>query len=247
MNLLRSGVARMAVALVSVALLVSACSWRRTAPTAVRRATQPRTTPRAADLFPDKDLITIFAVQDHGAPNPIIVQEQLLREGDRLVGAQNGKPYVTWYIQPDGVWRLDPKDGSNLLQYLPAVLTDDLAWKQVSGNGVVWFHLERQEPLTCANITKVPTPQCWKVTVLNQGESIAFTFATGVGPVLAVAETFAHPAASFVKTLQEVRAGGPNPGARTPLLVSTPADRKEPPQPISAQDFAIQAKAMVTP
>jgi hypothetical protein len=255
MNWSGTAPARTAVAILMTLLLLTACA-KHTAPPeshpaptppAPQQAKQPGpATPQSATLFPEQDLVVQFSLQDHDAQQPILLQEQLLHEGDRVVAVQDGKPYTTWLIQPNGIWRTDPHGGGNLLQYLPAVLIDNLTWKQTSGNADVWFHLQHQEPPTCSPYTKLPQG-CWKLTVLNRDETTAFIFSAGHGPVRVQTDVWARPSASFSKTLQDEGAGRPDPAQRTAFLNAAPplATRKELPETATADQFQAMAVALV--
>lgn len=192
----------------------------------------------AAGLFPTQDQQLSFMVTDRGK-QPIVVQEDLLRDGERLIAAQGGAtPYVTWLFNADGVWRKDPR-GSTLLRYLPHTLRDVQAWKQSSDGADVWFRVARSAK-GCPLPAGAHAEQCWGLTVLNRGERTEFLFATGLGPVSAEAENWTTPAASFTKQVSAIQPGKLQPAARSKQLTLAPPTTATPAPvvPVSDADFS---------
>lgn len=228
-------------------LTLSGCSklafWRKSAP---QQQQQPATqapaasgTPAASSLFPEKDLHVDFLVRDHGAATDVAVQEELLRDRDRLVGLYGGVPYVNWVFKPDGVWRPDPHGGEALLLYLPAQLQDGETWKQTSAKADVWFRLQHVKDTCQGFLVDIGTRDCWQLTVLNQGEKLVFHFAAGLGPVHASAENWRRPADSYVKRIKAYRPGDLGAEQRTAVLgrVKPPALQPATVSLVSEADF----------
>ncbi len=190
----------------------------------------------AASLFPAADRQVIFEVTDRGQ-EPYRVTEELIRDGDRVIATYNGSPYIRWVLNDGGVWRVDPRGGGALLRYLPATLTGSETWKQTSGDAEVWFRLRETEG-RCV-IPGEPAPaECWELTVLNRGEMTVFRFASGIGPVEALAENWADPALSFIKKALETRPGALAEETRTTYLNHPfPAGAESPVVPVTAGDF----------
>jgi predicted small lipoprotein YifL len=191
----------------------------------------------AAGMFPSQDQHLAFTVTDRGK-QPIGVEEDLVREGERLVAAQGGAaPYATWLLNADGVWRKDPK-GTALLRYLPRTLRDTQAWKQSSDGVDVWFRIARAEK-GCALPAGVQAEQCWGLTVLNRGEKTEFLFASGLGPVSADSENWKTPASSFAKKVTAAQPGKLQSAARGKLIAEAPATTATPAPviPVSDADF----------
>lgn len=156
----------------------------------------------AAALFPSEDISLTFGIWDEGA-NPVDVTETLVRDGNRVAAAYNGRVYLTWHLLESGAWRRDPKGGGALLRYLPPVLKEGLAWKQKSGDAEVWFKLNRAAAPCLKYYEKPPEGDCWQLAVLNRGEWSGFRFSAGnpVGPNQASAVVWGEVANSFEKNL----------------------------------------------
>ncbi|HEY3363694.1 MAG TPA: hypothetical protein VGK74_01405 [Symbiobacteriaceae bacterium] len=199
--------------LVALSLLIGGCQlpplpWTKSqpAPAPALPAAPVVETVRAETLFPSADWHATYGVQDQGKAE-MKVEEDWLRDGQRLVATQNGVPYVTWEFRPDGVWRADPKGFGALLRYLPTLLENDVAWKQESAGREVWFALNEEKAACDTWKSTFPVNQCWQLQVLNRGELTTFLFGRGVGPLRADAVNYARPAESFVKTLRAQKLG----------------------------------------
>lgn len=120
----------------------------------------------SSKLLPQEGVHTFYLTEGFGGPSRP-VEEEWVREGNRLLATQGGgRPYVTWLLEPDGVWRPDPQNPQVLLRYLPPELKDGLIWRQQSGSDWVWFRLRYvSEPY-----------QEWVLTVLNRGERSDWRF-----------------------------------------------------------------------
>ncbi len=127
--------------------------------------------PPSAGLLPKPETPYAYHLSDGTA-----AEEYYVRDGGRLIGAYNGKTYVTWFITDQGVWRRDPK-GPGLLRYLPPEPKDQLAWKQRSGDADVWFLL--REKLACQHGQGPDLERCWELTVLNRLERTTYELAPG--------------------------------------------------------------------
>ena len=121
--------------------------------------------------------------------------EYYVRDGNRVLGSYNGKPYVTWFVTPEGVWRKDPQ-GPALLRYLPPELKDGLVWRQQSGSDYVWFRLRESGKCAVRN--------CWELTVLNRMERTTLLFAQGQGVERARSDNMVNPAASYDKLQTQI-------------------------------------------
>lgn len=163
-------------------LLLAGCGQGQSPEPAPQQAPAPAPTPTpspepspSADPAPVSRLLMqegaySFYIKDGYEKAPGWVDEEWVREGNRLLAAQGGgRPYVTWLLEPDGVWRPDPKNPKVLLRYLPPTLQDGLTWRQQSGNDWVWFRLRFQT---------IPTTE-WILTVLNRGERAEWRFSNG--------------------------------------------------------------------
>jgi len=159
-------------------------------PAPTQQEPEPEGDPASLSLLPVPERPYMYGLTDGTNAN-----EWYIREGERLVGAYNGKPYVTWFVLPQGIYRIDPK-GKTLLRYLPRELKDGLAWKQQSGDAEVWFSLRSVDMET---VTGTPASH-WELTVLNRGERTLFRFLPGEGITFVNAENLAKPADSFVKS-----------------------------------------------
>lgn len=127
------------------------------------------------------------ATFDDGTPN---LTEAVLPSSGAVVGTQGGTPYVTWHLQPDGIYRKDGKSGA-LLRYLPAELEDGLAWTQESGGERHWFLL-----------TKCGAEECWEVQMLTRDLVQRFTWAPGRWIIRAESIDLANPKNSYHKVLK---------------------------------------------
>jgi hypothetical protein len=163
-------------------------------PPAAAPAPAPAPETAAADLFPTADAHVVYTLTDQDKA-PVTVEEDWVRDGDRLLMAAGGVTYAVWYIRSDGVWRADPKGGARLLRYLPPTLKSGLAWRQQVPGREVFFRLSE-----AAGACQDAGP-CWKLEVANAGEATTFMFAGGHGPVRAEAVNHSHPADSFVKAI----------------------------------------------
>lgn len=155
----------------------------------------------AATLFPAEDReYTYFLTEkeDHSE-----VTEHLLREGDRLVGVQGEKVYLTWHLNDQGVWRNDPKNPAVLLRYLPPTLTES-AWQQTSGDAQILFRLMSDKE-GCYPRQGEGHLACWQLTMVNRGEQLTLWFLEGMGPVRAENQGWARSADYFDKGRNEVR------------------------------------------
>ncbi|HYF75632.1 MAG TPA: hypothetical protein VD973_00715 [Symbiobacteriaceae bacterium] len=158
-----------------------------------------------------------------------------------MTALADSRPYATWLIAEDGVWRADPKGEDVLLRYLPATLST-ASWKQRSGDADVWFLLQ-DSTQTCQAFSWVDiSPSgCWNLTVLNRGEKLTYTFAEGVGPILVKAENWADPASSFTKRLWKP---SPEPvGQARPQAL--PPTNRAPVTPATAEAFREAELAML--
>lgn len=209
------------LALLTVVLVVSTgcLTLKRTstvvAPEPVTIPLPAPSPPIASRVLPQSDLHMRVQVQDEGQA-PYEVAEEWIREGSALVATYNGKPYVRWEINSDGLWRLDPKGGGALLRYLPPVLVDGTVWRQKSSDATVWFSLTRLE-LACDNGAGQKA-ECWELIMLNREESLTYWFAEAVGPVSARSRNVARQADSFVKRLISTEPGKASAEERTQLL-----------------------------
>lgn len=169
--------------------------------------------PAAEGFLPKPGQPYSYALSDGTSAN-----EWFVRDGDRLIGAYNGKTYVTWFVRPDGVWRPDPK-GQALLRYLPPVMQPGLAWKQQSGADEVWFRLAEKD--SCNRVGRgMP---CWELTVLNRMERTVFRFTELYGIIYASSDNFTTRSDSYIKAAAEPAKGDAPPreqmlkdGARLP-------------------------------
>jgi len=150
---------------------------------------------KGIELWPTRDLAISFSIKDANIDVPYRVDEYLLREEGTAVAVQAGNTYATWHLTEEGVYRLDPKGGGVLLQYLPHTVEDGRAWKQLSGSQDVWFKTALG-PADCKGADDQP---CWDLTVLNRGEKTLFRFAPGYGPIRVISDNFVAPAESFEK------------------------------------------------
>lgn len=184
-------------------------------------------------LFPTAAQVASYSLDDGTSST-----EALLADGDRLVQTYNGAVYITWFFTPEGVLRADPKGKGQplLLRYLPAELEDGLVWKQPVADNYAWFRLNRMP--ACAVLDRQPA-ECWQVQLLNRGELVTFTFASGMGAVGAVAENFPTPRESFRKTLTGFRSMGDDPATAKALAAGLTLDRtaKAPLEPATAAEF----------
>ncbi|MGE5675569.1 MAG: hypothetical protein ACM3XM_17105 [Mycobacterium leprae] len=147
----------------------------------------------AETILPPAGEVLNYHLSDEGQT----VAEFFVRDGERLTGTKNGKPYVTWFITDQGVFRQDAH-GTVLLRYLPAKLAAGSAWRQRGSSGAdVWFRLE-QGP--CVQVIRTAA-SCWELTVLNGSVRSRFQFAKGLGIVWAAGEDLTNPAAGFEKGL----------------------------------------------
>ncbi|HWI62617.1 MAG TPA: hypothetical protein VNT75_12300 [Symbiobacteriaceae bacterium] len=217
------------ILLTIAAIILSACTQGAGAPAPAAEA-RPGERPAgggtpAASLFPAKDWSIRYAIwegttgavilEGPEAMTPVSADEDLIRDGDRIVVTQNGKVYATWHINQDGVWRRDPKGGGALLRYLPPKLENGLAWKQQSGDAEVWFKLTYGR--TGCRMSHNPI-ECWSLTVLNRGEQITFGFREGTGPEGARALNWNRLADSYQKHEVDHKAGSLTPEQRTAFL-----------------------------
>jgi hypothetical protein len=164
------------------------------APAPEAPAPPPEPVVQAADLFPAADAHVVYSLTDQGKA-PVTVEEDWVRDGDRLLMAAGGVTYAVWYIRSDGVWRADPKGSGRLLRYLPATLKAGLAWRHQVAGREVFFRLSE-----AAGSCQEAGP-CWKLEVANAGEATTFIFAGNRGPVRAEAINQTRPADSFVKSV----------------------------------------------
>lgn len=220
------------------ALLVAGCTKPVTTPPPIPQPPLPVETTApveesdgrpGASLFPAADLDVELWVWDMGSPQAGLQVEQRLREGNRVAVVQNGRPAFTWLLEDTGIWREDPSGGGVLLRYLPPILNKDQAWHQKSGDATVWFRLR----------TSPDCQECWRLSVLNRGQEITYTFAPGSGPTNVRAVSTEKPENSFLMQRQEPgregsfpadqRAGAlekaaPRTTARAAVTAVTPAD-----------------------
>lgn len=126
-------------------------------------------------------------------------KEGALPAQDSLVGTQGGTAYVTWHLRSDGIYRRDAKSGS-FLRYLPADLSDGLAWTQKTGDDQHWFL-----------VTACVTGDCWELQVLSRNLVQRFTWAPGKWITTAEFQDLENPQNSFQKVLR----GGPTPSKQT--------------------------------
>lgn len=192
----------------------------------------------ARAMFPESDMRYAYQVEDRGKA-PVTVTEDLFRDGTRMVGVYDGNPYVTWLVDWTGVWRLDPRGGGALLQYLPAELHDGAAWKQRSGDADIWFRLSHTLGAT------PDQPESWTLTVLNRGERTEFDLASGRGPVEVRAENYRSPGLSFTKRLLAV-VDPAGPDRRADALKRAPGARGTESKVITVtpEEFEAAAQAM---
>lgn len=161
----------------------------------------------AAKLFPAEDMEFTFQIYEKG--NSYTVTEHLLRDGDRVVGVQGEKVYLTWHLLETGVWRKDPKNPAVMLRYLPPTLAES-AWAQMSGDQQVLFRLQpAPEQEHCPKQHEESNLACWRLTVVNRGEELTLTFLEGVGPVQAQNASWVRSADSFSKGRNEMVRGTP--------------------------------------
>ena len=158
---------------------------------AVTPGPEPQAPPSGASLLPVPDRPYFYHLDNGEA-----AEEYYIRDGDRLIGAYNGKTYVTWFITGEGVWRPDPK-GEGLLRYLPPVLKDNLSWKQTSGGEEVWFRLQARTD--CSSWGNAGSG-CWELTVLNRLERTIFRFASAEAVLHVWSDNLANPAESYTKS-----------------------------------------------
>jgi len=158
----------------------------------------------ALTLFPDRDWLISFRVQDY-LQESSGQEEHLLRDGDRVVAVANDKPYAQWLITNHGVWRPDPKGSGVLLRFLPPALKHGETWRQRAGNADVWFRLEKSREYCLTPDNHPAEGKCWDVTVLNSGERTKFTFAPGLGVIKALSVNYANPDDSFDKDSVRVK------------------------------------------
>lgn len=239
---------RRVTALLLTAVLLSACSRPVQAPqpASPEPIAQPAPAPsqsgetlpvgpRPETVLPAEGRVYLYYLTDAADT----VAESFVRDGERLTGSIGGKPYVTWFITEQGIYRQDPH-GPALLRYLPPALADGLTWKQVSGTAEVWFRLARN---SCPSN---PRETCWDLTTLNRATRSTFRFQEGKGIVYATVENLATPSASFRKT----QAGGtpPEPPSRAAILSQMPAQPARPlptTTPVSINDFVRAEEALL--
>lgn len=139
---------------------------------------EPAAEPAPASLLlPREGVYTFYLTEGFGGQSRP-VEEEWVREGNRLHATQGGgRPYVTWLLEPDGVWRADPQNPKVLLRYLPPELQDGMAWRQQSGSDWVYFRLR----------TAPTSNQEWVLTVINRGERTDWRFSNGAHQVAAEA------------------------------------------------------------
>lgn len=172
--------------------------------------------------MPSHDRSYVYEVRDEGAAQPQRVVEEIMVAGSRVVATYDGKPYVTWIVDDNGVWRLDPKGGGALLRYLPPALKEGLYWKQSSGGAEVWFSLSIGG-WSCFGIdTNGP---CWTLRVLNRGDLTEYAFAVGRGPLGAIDRNRRSPGESFRKHVLQEQDGNLSPADRDRYLQEAPAAR----------------------
>jgi hypothetical protein len=209
---------RWAVLLLTAAALVAGCSRPPASQEPTLTPQTPTATEQPAPTAPgvaaDMVLPRDNASYIYNLSGDSLVEEAYVRDGDRLIGSYNGKVYVTWFITPEGVYRLDPK-GKVLLRYLPPVLPDDeVAWKQTSGGEAVWFDLRRVGD--CHGYDALVKSACWSLTVLNRGERVSYLLGLGQGIIKAESANLVKPAESYTKDL--AGAGQTPPPAREVFL-----------------------------
>jgi hypothetical protein len=231
----------------AVLLMLSGCAkWLpgRKAPEAsppASEAEKPVATVSAAALLPSKDQHLAFLVTDRGK-EPVTINEELIREGDRIVAVYGGVPYATWLLRDDGLWRQDPKGGGALLRYLPKELRDGDAWVQESAGASVWFRVTKARS-ACPTLPGDARPeQCWWLTVVNRGEQTELLFASGLGPIYAYDENWQDPSASFVKQAAEIGPGKLAGGARSQYIAKAPATTSQPAEAKAATAAEFQAE-----
>jgi hypothetical protein len=126
-------------------------------------------------------------------------KEAALPAAETLVGTQGGHAYVTWHLRPDGVYRKDAKSGVFLL-YMPAEMSDGMAWTQKTGDDEHWFLL-----------TACPADGCWALKVLTRNLVQTFTWAPGKWITKVDFQDLDNPKNSFQKLLR----GDPAPSKQT--------------------------------
>ncbi|HWI64761.1 MAG TPA: hypothetical protein VNT75_23275 [Symbiobacteriaceae bacterium] len=181
---------------------------------------------KADGLFPGADLRLVYSVTDQGQP-AVAVDEDWLRDGDRIVATYNGTPYVTWLLRSDGVWRADPGGSGVLLRYLPPELQDGTVWKQTSGGQDIWFKLTRESSQ-------------WLLQVVNRAEVTLFRFSPAAGPYRVESINYANPSHSFVKQQLSSSPGKVEAGTRAAHLknMPSPALQAAPVTAATLQEFA---------
>jgi hypothetical protein len=198
----------------------------------------PSGDPETLSLMPAPDRTYVYVVSDEEKP----VTETYIRDGERLIGTYNGKVYVTWVVNGQGIWRQDPK-GTALLRYLPPDLKPDLAWTQPSGDRTVWFRL-RKSSCEPGNMDRAKV--CWELTMLNGAERATFLFAQGEGIVYAASENLARPEASYVKRRSwEPPQEAPGPVAVPTEPASPPSGAPAPVTEVSLAEFAATETALL--
>lgn len=152
-------------------------------------------------LPPTDSLLTYYATgQDR-------ISEQYIRDGSRLIGAENQKTRTTWYIHESGVWLRDALDptGSTWLRYLPPVLVQGLTWRQQSVGAEVWFRLT--ERTACGYLMGQELERCWELAVINRGTRAIHRFAAPYGVIHTRYDDLIDPKRSFQKELLRADTG----------------------------------------
>ncbi len=218
---------RFAALLLTALVLLTGCSTGKQptetepAKTEAPKTEQPAPTVPEPEPVGDPASLALMPVPEqpaqYGLSDGPQASEWYIRDGERLIGAYNGNPYVTWFILPQGIYRMDPK-GTTLLRYLPRDLKDGLAWKQQSGDAEVWFSLHSATRSTPTG----PDALQWELTVLNRGERTLFRFLPGGGITWVASENLAKPTESFTK---QRLIGGQQPSVSKEQMLAAAATR----------------------